>query len=263
MPASFSFCSSIAHQHARRKKSDLPLSLWKKIVYTIFNFTLLPKWGIFIMEQEDRNLQAQQPEKQPQPKGYEAYLSLFDLVRMLAVITLVFVFFFRLNGVSGSSMYPTLVDKDYLVLESNFLYRDAKQGDIVVLYTPPFSENDELLVKRVIAVGGQTVDIDFDAGVVYVDGQALDEPYTFEPTYLSYAEYGKALEYPVTVPEGELFVMGDNRNHSEDSRFSDVGCVKKESVLGKVLLVVFPGRQTNEYGAVTGGRSWHRFGAVS
>ena len=114
--------------------------------------------GDFIMEQEDKNMQAEpseaqeNPKKQPQPKGYEAYLSLFDLVRMLAVITLVFVFFFRLNGVSGSSMYPTLVDKDYLVLESNFLYRDAKQGDIVVLYTPPFSENDELLVKRVIAV---------------------------------------------------------------------------------------------------------------
>ena len=65
------------------------------------------------------------------------------------------------------------------------------------------------------------------------------------------------------APEGELFVMGDNRNHSEDSRFSDVGCVKKEAVLGKVLFVVFPGRQTNEYGTVTGGRSWHRFGAVS
>ena len=133
------------------------------------------------MEQEDKNLQAQpsetqeKPEKQPLPKGYEAYLSLFDLVRMLAVITLVFVFFFRLNGVSGSSMYPTLVDKDYLVLESNFLYRDAKQGDIVVLYTPPFSENDELLVKRVIAVGGQTVDIDFNAGVVYVDGLRIGD----------------------------------------------------------------------------------------
>ena len=201
------------------------------------------------MEQEDKNLHAQQPDeaqtpaKQPEPKGYEAYLSLFDLVRMLAVITLMFVFFFRVNGVSGSSMYPTLVDKDYLVLESNFLYRNARQGDIVVLYTPPFSDNDELLVKRVIAVGGQTVDIDFNAGVVYVDGQALD--------------------YPVTVPEGELFVMGDNRNHSEDSRFSDVGCVKKEAVLGKVLLVIFPGRQTNELGAVTGGRDWHRFGAVS
>ena len=201
------------------------------------------------MEQEDKNLHAQQPDeaqtpaKQPEPKGYEAYLSLFDLVRMLAVITLMFVFFFRVNGVSGSSMYPTLVDKDYLVLESNFLYRNARQGDIVVLYTPPFSDNDELLVKRVIAVGGQTVDIDFNAGIVYVDGQALD--------------------YPVTVPEGELFVMGDNRNHSEDSRFSDVGCVKKEAVLGKVLLVIFPGRQTNELGTVTGGRDWHRFGAVS
>ena len=209
------------------------------------------------MEQEDKNLHAQQPDeaqtpaKQPEPKGYEAYLSLFDLVRMLAVITLMFVFFFRVNGVSGSSMYPTLVD------------RNARQGDIVVLYTPPFSDNDELLVKRVIAVGGQTVDIDFNAGVVYVDGQALDESYTFEPTYLSYAEYGKALDYPVTVPEGELFVMGDNRNHSEDSRFSDVGCVKKEAVLGKVLLVIFPGRQTNELGTVTGGRDWHRFGAVS
>ena len=76
------------------------------------------------MEQEDKNLHAQQPDeaqtpaKQPEPKGYEAYLSLFDLVRMLAVITLMFVFFFRVNGVSGSSMYPTLVDKDYLVLES-------------------------------------------------------------------------------------------------------------------------------------------------
>ena len=224
---------------------------------------------LWSMEQEDKNLHAQQPDeaqtpaKQPEPKGYEAYLSLFDLVRMLAVITLMFVFFFRVNGVSGSSMYPTLVDKDYLVLESNFLYRNARQGDIVVLYTPPFSDNDELLVKRVIAVGGQTVDIDFNAVVVYVDGQALDESYTFEPTYLSYAEYGKALDYPVTVPEGELFVMGDNRNHSEDSRFSDVGCVKKEAVLGKVLLVIFPGRQTNELGAVTGGRDWHRFGAVS
>ena len=92
---------------------------------------------LWSMEQEDKNLHAQQPDeaqtpaKQPEPKGYEAYLSLFDLVRMLAVITLMFVFFFRVNGVSGSSMYPTLVDKDYLVLESNFLYQNARQGDIV------------------------------------------------------------------------------------------------------------------------------------
>ena len=183
------------------------------------------------------------------------------LISALIICVLLFVFVIRVVDVRGTSMWPTLQNGDKMLVSD--LFYKPKQGDIVVLYTPPFSENDELLVKRVIAVGGQTVDIDFNAGVVYVDGQALDEPYTFEPTYLSYAEYGKALDYPVTVPEGELFVMGDNRNHSEDSRFSDVGCVKKEAVLGKVLFVVFPGRQTNEYGTVTGGRSWHRFGAVS
>ena len=218
------------------------------------------------MDEQRENLQPEQNEAAAQDakkteRGWESLAFLHDMVYLLAIVTILFTFFFRLVAVDGSSMYPTLVDKDYLVLESNFLYRNAKQGDIVVLYTPPFSDNDELLVKRVIAVGGQTVDIDFNAGVVYVDGQALDERYTFEPTYLSYAEYGKALDYPVTVPEGELFVMGDNRTGS--SRFSDVGCVKKEAVLGKVLLVIFPGRQTNELGAVTGGRDWHRFGAVS
>ena len=222
------------------------------------------------MEQDDKNLQqpAQEPESAPaekpaQPRGYETYLCLYDLVRMLSVITVIFVFFFRLNGVSGSSMYPTLVNKDYLVLESNVLYREVEQGDIVVLSTPPFSERGELLVKRVIATGGQTVDIDFNAGVVYVDGLPLSEEYIFEPTHLSYAEYGKALDYPVTVPDGCVFVMGDNRNHSEDSRYADVGCVKEDAILGKVLLVIFPGRQTNEYGEITGGRSWSRFGAVS
>lgn len=220
------------------------------------------------MEQDDLRAAAQPdgaatPPKKQQPKGYEAYLSLYDLVRMLSVITLVFVFFFRMVAVKGSSMYPTLVDKDYLILESNFLYREAKPGDIVVLNTPPFSERDELIVKRVIAVGGQTVDIDFDAGVVYVDGQALDEAYIFEPTWESFAGYGKALSYPLTVPDDCLFVMGDNRNHSEDSRYSDVGCVSKSSVLGRVLIVLFPGRQTNELGQITGGRDWSRFGAVS
>ena len=193
------------------------------------------------MEQEDKNLQAQpsetqeKPEKQPLPKGYEAYLSLFDLVRMLAVITLVFVFFFRLNGVSGSSMYPTLVDKDYLVLESNFLYRDAKQGDIVVLYTPPFSENDELLVKRVIAVEGQEVNIDFANGLVYVDGEVIEEAYINEATQ-------KKLDFigPQTVPEGCVFVMGDNRNASTDSRDKRIGMVDERLIIGKVYMVIYP-----------------------
>ena len=186
-----------------------------------------------------------------------------EVILILAAVFVVFKFILQIAWVPSGSMETTLPTKSVLVgLQLPYIVADPvpQRGDIVTFWS---DELGKVLVKRVIAVGGQTVDIDFNAGVVYVDGQALDEPYTFEPTYLSYAEYGKALDYPVTVPEGELFVMGDNRNHSEDSRFSDVGCVKKEAVLGKVLFVVFPGRQTNEYGTVTGGRSWHRFGAVS
>ena len=185
---------------------------------------------------------------------------LHALVWSVVLVALCFTFFVRIICVEGISMEPALRQNDRVLVLST-LWHAPQNGDIVVFRKDSFLS--EAVIKRIIATEGQTVDIDFDAGVVYVDGQALDEPYTFEPTYLSYAEYGKALDYPVTVPEGELFVMGDNRNHSEDSRFSDVGCVKKEAVLGKVLLVVFPGRQTNEFGAVTGGRSWHRFGAVS
>ena len=208
-------------------------------------------------------IQNEQPVQQPQtPKGYEAFSMLQDLVYMLSVITIVFVFFFRLVSVSGSSMYPTFVDKDYLVLESNFLYRDIKQGDIVVMKVPYFAD-DGNIVKRVIATGGQTVDIDFNAGVVYVDGVALDEDYAFEPTYESYAGYGASLNYPVTVPEGKIFVMGDNRNHSADSRLAPVGCVDESCVLGKVLLILFPGNETDQYGSVTGKREFGRIGAVT
>ena len=214
-------------------------------------------------EEQKNQLPEEAAQEQQQPKGYEAYLSLYDLVRLLAVITLIFVFFFRLVGVDGSSMYPTLVDRDYLVLESNFLYRDVKQGDVVVLYTPPFSENDELIVKRVIAAGGQTVDIDFDTGTVYVDGAALEEDYVNEPTYKSYLEYGMGLDYPVEVPEGSVFVMGDNRNESADSRFAPVGCVPESQISGRVLLIVVPGSQTDKQGNITGGRVWRRIGAVA
>ena len=207
------------------------------------------------MEQEDKNLQAQpsetqeKPEKQPLPKGYEAYLSLFDLVRMLAVITLVFVFFFRLNGVSGSSMYPTLVDKDYLVLESNFLYRDAKQGDIVVLYTPPFSENDELLVKRVIGLPGDT--ITFADGYVYINGEKLEEEYL---PVKGVTECDKSF----TVPEGCFFPMGDNRTGSNDARSWANPYVKVSAIQAKPFLVISVGSDQSWQGirlVGQGGRS--------
>lgn len=196
-------------------------------------------------------------------KQYETFTLLHDLVYILAAITLVFVFLFRLVGVEGSSMYPTLVDHDYLVLESNFLYRTVRQGDIVVIDPPQQAQLGGSIVKRVIATGGQTVDIDFDLGIVYVDGEALDERYTFEPTYRSYLEIGEGLDYPVTVPDGSVFVLGDNRNHSADSRYAPLGCVDESRILGRVLLRILPGRQTNEEGDVVGGRDFRRIGAVS
>ncbi len=139
----------------------------------------------------------------------------------------------------------------------------ARSGDIVVIDPPQQAQLDGSIVKRVIATGGQTVDIDFDLGIVYVDGEALDESYTFEPTYRSYLEIGEGLDYPVTVPEGSVFVLGDNRNHSADSRYAPLGCVDESRILGRVLLRILPGRQTNEEGDVVGGRDFRRIGAVS
>ena len=207
---------------------------------------------------------SRQPDAQARrEKQYETFTMLHDLVYILAAITLVFVFLFRLVGVKGSSMYPTLFDHDYLVLESNFLYRTVRQGDIVVIDPPQQAQLDGSIVKRVIATGGQTVDIDFEQGIVYVDGAALDEDYVNEPTYKSYLEYGMGLDYPVEVPEGSVFVMGDNRNESADSRFAPVGCVPESQISGRVLLIVVPGSQTDKQGNITGGRVWRRIGAVA
>ena len=192
------------------------------------------------------------------PSGAKSRAEVYDWIQCiifaLVFCVLLFVFAVRMVNVVGHSMVPTLEQNDKVVI-SNLFYH-PKQGDVVVLRKQTLMQ--EPIVKRIIATEGQTVDIDFDDGVVYVDGKALDEPYVNEPVHDRENFEGK-----ITVPEGCVFVMGDNRNHSEDSRFSDVGCVKKEAVLGKVLLVIFPGRQTNELGAVTGGRDWHRFGAVS
>ena len=216
---------------------------------------------------DGQGAQAQQDEaalrEKRREKQYETFTMLHDLVYIVAGITLVFVFFFRLVGVDGSSMYPTLVDHDYLVLESNFLYRSVHAGDIVVIDPPEEAGFSGPIVKRVIATGGQTVDIDFDAGVVYVDGEALEESYVFEPTYRSFREVGDGLDYPVTVPEGSVFVLGDNRNHSADSRYARLGCVDESRILGRVLLRIIPGRQTNEEGDVVGGRNFRRIGAVA
>lgn len=153
------------------------------------------------------------------------------IVVSLAVILLVFTFLIHTNTVVGSSMYPTLTQGDRLLV-SDLGYEPA-MGDIVIICKKTFRESP--VVKRVIAVGGQTVDIDFETHEVFVDGRKLDEPYINEPTARFYD-----VTFPLTVPEGSVFVMGDNRNASDDSRDSALGCVDTRYIQGKVIWRYWP-----------------------
>ena len=190
---------------------------------------------------------------------YDIYSLLHDLVYILAAITLVFVFCVRLVGVNGDSMLPTLHNGDYLALQSNVIMGDLKPGDIIVARKLSF-ENGEPIVKRVIATEGQTVDIRYDEsgyGTVYVDGEPIDEPYIREAMLPAYSG-SNATPLPLTVEEGCVFVMGDNRNDSSDSRRASIGQIHLDQVLGKVLIIVFPGEDP-----ATGERDFSRFGTVS
>ena len=193
---------------------------------------------------EDKMIDAQQPEKKAEPVSFSqmVYELLHDLIYIIAVVTLVFVFFMRMVSVEGPSMTPTLLDGDRLTLLSNTLYTQPKAGDVVVASVPTYSDG-EAIVKRVIAVEGQEVDIRYDAsgvGTVYVDGEALDEPYINEA--MGYPLY-ETISFPTTVPEGCVFVMGDNRNHSADSRYTDIGIFDERYIMGKALMVVWPGQR--------------------
>lgn len=153
------------------------------------------------------------------------------VVTALVVCILLFIFVGRTVGVVGSSMESTLSQGDRLIISR--LFYTPQQGDIVVLCKNTFKE--EAIIKRVIAVGGQTVDIDFDEGIVYVDGEALEEDYINELTYRPLDFDGE-----ITVPEGSVFVLGDNRNHSNDSRDSRIGCVDARYIIGKAYWRVTP-----------------------
>lgn len=167
--------------------------------------------------------------------GREAYEWARSLVSAVLIITLVFTFAVRMMGVSGPSMIPTLQDGDRLIVVNATLCGDYEVGDIVIARKMSFS--DEPIVKRVIATEGQTVDIDFDLGRVYVDGVELQEDYINDLTYLE-----EGTEFPLTVPEGSVFLMGDNRNHSNDSRDDRLGPVDERMIIGKAVFVVFPGK---------------------
>ncbi len=178
---------------------------------------------------------------------------LHDVVYILAVVLLIFTFFVRVVVVSGSSMFDTLADGDYLLLVNHPLCGELHQGDIVVASMERFEEG-EPIVKRVIATEGQTVDIDFAKGIVYVDGVALDEPYTYTPTNL---EQGTA--FPLTVDRGCVFLMGDNRNGSRDSRYPSIGQVDEREILGKAVLLMLPGTGEGEYSIP---RDYNRIGGL-
>lgn len=186
---------------------------------------------------EEREPRFAPEETQDWRKTVLAYLH--DIIMYLTAMVLVLLILFRVVVVSGTSMNMTLLDGDYLLLLSNLFYRTPEQGDIVVVSKSSFDDGAPI-VKRVIATEGQTVNIDFDEGIVYVDGIPLEEDYTFTPTNLS-----GGVSFPLTVEEGCIFVMGDNRNGSRDSRFPEIGLVDRREVLGKVLLLFLPGTNKN------------------
>lgn len=170
----------------------------------------------------------------------ESFLSsLYDWIEVVSVsviiVIMIFTFVARLSTVDGDSMYPTLIDGERLIVSD--LFYSPENGDIVVLqeknafFTSP-------LVKRIIAQEGQTIDFDYENWGVYVDGEKLTEPYINRELEKAMKNYGSPDS--ITVPEGHIFVMGDNRNHSTDSRDSLVGFVEYDEIIGKVVFRLFP-----------------------
>lgn len=175
-------------------------------------------------------------EFEPQePEAHAGLSFLYDVVDSLkgAIIAafIVFCLVFRVVGVEGDSMVPTLHDGEWVAISGLSLSID--RGDIIIS-TQPWERNVPI-VKRVIAVGGDTVDIDFAAGNVYVNGEVLNEPYINSPT-----TFGYDVEFPITVPDGCVFVMGDNRGESLDSRSSKIGFIDERYILGEVYFRLYP-----------------------
>lgn len=190
--------------------------------------------------------------KQNKKTGTQTHMSIYDWLQCVvsAVVAgiLIFMFVGRINGIDGRSMMQTLQDGDTIILSNLFLV--PKFGDIVFIKTDAYG--DTPIVKRVIATAGQTVDINFEKGVVSVDGKELVENYVNTLTTNRENFTG-----PVTVPYGHVFVMGDNRNESADSRKDTIGMVDVQSILGKVYFVLIPGPGSDSK------RNWSRMGFVN
>ena len=183
-------------------------------------------------------------------------LYMHDLVFLLSAVIVVFLLLLRVVVVSGSSMNKTLYDGDYLLLVSNLFYRKPESGDIIVASKDAFKDGAPI-VKRVIATEGQWVYIDFDEGIVYVGDdphsmQPLDEPYAFGLTTMD-----EGTEFPLVVDEGCVFVLGDNRGDSTDSRSPKIGLIDEREIMGKVIFLFLPGKDRS------GQTDFGRIGVVS
>lgn len=153
-----------------------------------------------------------------------------SMIFAIAIVVVLLTFFVRLVDVNGPSMLQTLKSGDKVII-TNFMYT-PKNGDIVVISHG--AQYDDPIIKRVIATEGQTLDIDFDKQTVTVDGEVIDEPYIQGQTL------DKGGVIPKVIPDGKVFVMGDNRTVSLDSRSTTIGLIDEMDIIGKAQLVVFP-----------------------
>ena len=182
------------------------------------------EYNITLNEENSENTK-----KQPRQGKLNIFEVFEAIIAALVVITILFTFVFRVVSVDGSSMKPTLHNNDKIIVST--IGYEPKRGDIVVI-----SETESMsepIVKRIIAVGGDEVNINFTTGVVTVNG--IEEDYTSELTTQQFD-----IAFPIEVPEGKVFVLGDNRGNSIDSRSTRVGCIDERLILGKVLFRFFP-----------------------